>query len=201
MNSKKRSNSSKALTTSIISALAYIVLGFIMVFYPEKVSIALCYTLGGALTVYGLFNLITYFTVRKASFGFEMIVGIAATAFGVFFLISPQSILGMIAAILGILITVDSAMDIKRAFQLKALNVKYWWISFVVSILVIIFAISTIIFPLFFAGIIMIILGITLIYEGFSGLVLISAISHYSKKKADNSRIINITPDNEYEED
>lgn len=107
-------------------------------FYPDKVSIALCYTLGGALTVYGLFNLITYFTSKQASFGFEMIVGIAATAFGVFFLISPQSILGMIFAIIGILIIVDSTIDIKRSFQLKSFGVKYWWISFVVSALIII---------------------------------------------------------------
>jgi hypothetical protein len=123
----------------------------------------LCYTLGGALTVYGLFNLITYFTSKQASFGFEMIVGIAATAFGVFFLISPQSILGMIFAIIGILIIVDSTIDIKRSFQLKSLGVKYWWISFVVSALIIIFAITTIIFPGFFADIIMIILGIALV--------------------------------------
>lgn len=201
MSRNSRTRHNKAISTAIISALAYIVLGFVMIFYPDKVSIALCYTLGGALTVYGLFNLITYFTTRQASFGFEMIVGIAATAFGVFFLISPQSILGMIAAILGILIIVDSAIDIKRAFQLKALGLKYWWISFLVSALIIIFAIMTIIFPTFFADIIMIILGIALVYEGISGLTLIATIGHFAKKISKDAKIINITPDNEYEDD
>lgn len=201
MSRNSRTKHNKAISTAIISALAYIVLGFVMIFYPDKVSIALCYTLGGALTVYGLFNLITYFTAKQASFGFEMIVGIAATAFGVFFLISPQSILGMIAAILGILIIVDSAIDIKRAFQLKALGLKYWWISFLVSALIIIFAIMTIIFPTFFADIIMIILGIALVYEGISGLTLLAAIGHFAKKITNDAKIINITPDNEYEDD
>lgn len=201
MSRNSRTKRSKAISTAIISSLAYIVLGFVMIFYPDKVSIALCYTLGGALTVYGLFNLITYFTTRQASFGFEMIVGIAATAFGVFFLISPQSILGMIAAIIGILIIVDSAIDIKRAFQLKALGLKYWWISFLVSVLIIIFAIMTIIFPTFFADIIMIILGIALVYEGISGLTLIATIGHFAKKISNDAKIINITPDNEYEND
>ena len=201
MSRNSKTKHSKAITTAIISALAYIVLGFVMIFYPDKVSIALCYTLGGALTVYGLFNLITYFTTRQASFGFEMIVGIAATAFGVFFLISPQSILGMIAAIIGILIIVDSAIDIKRAFQLKALGLKYWWISLLVSALIIIFAIMTIIFPTFFADIIMIILGIALVYEGISGLTLIATIGHFAKKISNDAKIININPDNEYEDD
>ena len=201
MSRNSRTKHNKAISTAIISALAYIVLGFVMIFYPDKVSIALCYTLGGALTVYGLFNLITYFTAKQASFGFEMIVGIAATAFGVFFLISPQSILGMIAAILGILIIVDSAIDIKRAFQLKALGLKYWWISLLVSALVIIFAIMTIIFPTFFADIIMIILGIALVYEGISGLTLLATIGHFAKKITNDAKIINIIPDNEYEDD
>lgn len=201
MSKSKNKKHGKAISTAIISALAYIVLGFVMIFYPDKVSIALCYTLGGALTVYGLFNLITYFTSKQAFFGFEMIVGIAATAFGVFFLISPQSILGMIFAIIGILIIVDSTIDIKRSFQLKSLGVKYWWISFVVSALIIIFAITTIIFPGFFADIIMIILGIALVYEGISGLTLIATIGHYAKKISNESKMINITPDNEYDDD
>ena len=201
MSKSKNKKHGKAISTAIISALAYIVLGFVMIFYPDKVSIALCYTLGGALTVYGLFNLITYFTSKQAFFGFEMIVGIAATAFGVFFLISPQSILGMIFAIIGIFIIVDSTIDIKRSFQLKSLGVKYWWISFVVSALIIIFAITTIIFPGFFADIIMIILGIALVYEGISGLTLIATIGHYAKKISNESQMINITPDNEYDDD
>ena len=201
MSKSKNKKHGKAISTAIISALAYIVLGFVMIFYPDKVSIALCYTLGGALTVYGLFNLITYFTSKQAFFGFEMIVGIAATAFGVFFLISPQSILGMIFAIIGILIIVDSTIDIKRSFQLKSLGVEYWWISFVVSALIIIFAITTIIFPGFFADIIMIILGIALVYEGISGLTLIATIGHYAKKISNESQMINITPDNEYDDD
>lgn len=191
----------KAISTAIISALAYIVLGFVMIFYPDKVSIALCYALGGALTVYGLFNLITYFTAKQASFGFEMIVGIAATAFGVFFLISPQSIYGMIFAIIGILIIVDSAIDVKRSFQLKALGVKYWWISFLVSALIIIFAISTIIFPTVFADFIMVVLGITLVYEGISGLALMASIGHFAKKIKSDAKMIDIVPDNEYDDD
>ena len=71
-----KSKQAKSLTTTIVAALAYIVLGCIMVFYPTTVNIALCYAIGGALTVYGLFNLITFFVSKNAYFGFELIVGI-----------------------------------------------------------------------------------------------------------------------------
>ena len=189
-NRESKSKQAKSLTTTIIAAIAYIVLGFIMVFYPSTVNIALCYAIGGALTVYGLFNLITFFVSKNAYFGFELIVGIAAAAFGIFFLISPNSIFGMISTIIGILIIVDSSIDIKRAFQLKALGFEKWWVSCLVSLVVIIFAVCAIIFHTFFANVIMVIFGIILVYEGASALVLMFLIGRFANRIASNQRMI-----------
>lgn len=44
-------------------------------------------------------------------------------------------------------------------------------------------------------------LGIALVYEGISGLTLIATIGHYAKKISNESQMINITPDNEYDDD
>lgn len=192
--SKTKRKHDKTISTTIIASLSYIILGLVMVFYPSKVSLGLCYAIGGALTVYGLFNLISFFINRALAFGFELIIGVAATAFGVYFLLSPQAIQNIVAVILGILVIVDSMIDVKRSFQLKTYGVKKWWISFLLSLLVIILAICTILFPTIFASAIMIILGIALIYEGVSALALIGIISHFSKKviiKTDN-RIIEV---------
>ena len=38
-----------------------LVLGFIMMLFPQSISDVLCYTLGIVLTVYGLFNIISFF--------------------------------------------------------------------------------------------------------------------------------------------
>ena len=50
-----------AASTAIIASLAYLVLGFIMMLFPKSISDVLCYTLGIVLTVYGLFNIISFF--------------------------------------------------------------------------------------------------------------------------------------------
>jgi uncharacterized membrane protein HdeD (DUF308 family) len=185
-----KSKQAKSLTTTIVAALAYIVLGCIMVFYPTTVNIALCYAIGGALTVYGLFNLITFFVSKNAYFGFELIVGIAAAAFGVFFLISPHSIYGMISTIIGILIIVDSSIDIKRAIQLKSLGFEKWWVSLLISLAVIVFSICAIVFHAFFANVIMVIFGIILVYEGASALVLMFLIGRFAKRFNPDQKMI-----------
>ena len=189
-NRESKSKQAKSLTTTIVAALAYIVLGCIMVFYPTTVNIALCYAIGGALTVYGLFNLITFFVSKNAYFGFELIVGIAAAAFGVFFLISPHSIYGMISTIIGILIIVDSSIDIKRTIQLKSLGFEKWWVSLLISLVVIIFSIYAIVFHAFFANVIMVIFGIILVYEGASALVLMFLIGRFAKRFNPDQKMI-----------
>lgn len=187
---EKDKQQTKAVTTTVVAALAYIVLGCIMAFHPTTVNTALCYAIGGALTVYGLFNLITFFVSKNAYFGFELIIGITAAAFGVFFLISPHSIFGMISTIIGILIIVDSSIDIKRAVQLKILGFRKWWVSFLISLAVIAFAICAIVFHTFFADVIMVIFGIILVYEGASALVLMFLIGNFTRKYAPERRMI-----------
>lgn len=187
---KNRKNKSKSINTMIISSLAYLVLGLIMIIWSKSVETAFCYALGTALTVYGIFNILSFFLSRETSLILELITGILSTAVGVFTLISPGTIIGIIFFIIGILIIIVSAMDIKYALMLKAYNMKYWWIYFVLSLIVIIIGISTILFKDFFADLIMILLGALLVYEGLSGLSLLFFTNRYSKKSENNRRMI-----------
>ena len=187
---KNRKNKSKSINTMIISSLAYLVLGLIMIIWSKSVETAFCYELGTALKVYGIFNILSFFLSRETSLILELITGILSTAVGVFTLISPGTIIGIIFFIIGILIIIVSAMDIKYALMLKAYNMKYWWIYFVLSLIVIIIGISTILFKDFFADLIMILLGALLVYEGLSGLSLLFFTNRYSKKSENNRRMI-----------
>ena len=171
-----------AASTAIIASLAYLVLGLIMMLFPSSISNVLCYTLGIVLTVYGLFNIISFFLNKEHNLYFELIVGVVATAFGIFTLFSPQLIVNIIFVTIGIIIIIDSLMDIKHSFQLKALGMKYWWVCSAVSVSVIILGLCTIFFPGFFGDFLIFLLGIIMIYEGISGLSIIGFFSHYSKK-------------------
>lgn len=178
-----------AASTAIIASLAYMVLGFIMMLFPESIRDVLCYTLGIVLTVYGLFNIISFFINKEFGLYFELIVGVLATAFGIFTLFSPSIIVNIIFVTIGIIIIIDSLMDIKHSFQLKALGMKYWWICTAVSVSVIILGLCTIFFPSFFGEFLIFLLGIIMIYEGISGLSIIGLFSHYSKRRKDNKMI------------
>lgn len=187
---KNRKNKSKSLNAMIISSLAYLVLGIIMIVWSKSIETAFCYVLGTALTVYGLFNILSFFLSRESSLVLELITGILSTAVGVFTLVSPSTIIGVIFFIIGILIIIVSALEIKYSFVLKSFNMRFWWIYFLLSIIVMLLGISTIIFKSFYAEMIMIFLGVLLIYEGISGLTILFLTNHYSKKSGNNKKMI-----------
>lgn len=180
MKNKRKQKSS--FTSSVVSSLACLVLGIVMIVSPNSITVALCYTLGTALTIYGLFNIILFFINRKNGFIFEMIAGVLATSFGIFSLISPDSIREILFFIIGIVIIIDSTLDIKHALALKMFGMKYWWVYLILSIAVISLGICTIVFSKFFANFIIILLGALLIYEGISGLSITGLVGYHSKK-------------------
>ena len=149
---KKKKNPAAAM---MMTSLAYIVLGIVTVVFPQKVLDVLCYALGGAMTVYGLFNIISFFVDREGGMYFELVIGVISTGFGIFALFSPGSIATIINIPLGIIIIVDSIMDIKHSLTLRSLGMKKWWISFIISIAVIIFILVTIFFKNIFGALLM----------------------------------------------
>ena len=164
----------------LMTSLAYIVLGIVTVVFPQKVLDVLCYALGGAMTVYGLFNIISFFVDREGGMYFELVIGVISTGFGIFALFSPTSI--------GIIIIVDSIMDMKHSLTLRSLGMRKWWIPFIIAIVMIIFSLTTIFFTNIFGALLMIALGIALIYEGVSGFLLIILLSRYHKEYDRNQK-------------
>lgn len=200
MNNKSKNNRKQKSSASIIllSSLAYLVLGFIMIIFPDRISTTLCYALGIVLTVYGLFNVVSFFINPQNNMYLELVVGIVSAGFGVFTLFSPDIIKNIIHVILGIVIVIDSVMDIKHGFQLKALGFGKWWLTVIVSLSVILISLYIIFFPNTFDGILIILLGIIMIYEGISGLVIAGFFGYYSSKQVKGTEIIEVDAEDIY---
>ncbi len=193
MNKNTKINEAGAISSVLISSLAYLVMGIILIIFPNSISNVLCYALGIVVTIYGLFNIVVFFLKKENNNMYlELIVGVVATAFGIFTLFSPSVIVNIIFVTIGIIIIIDSLMDIKNSFQLKVLGMKYWWVCTLISVLVILLGLSTIFFPTFFGNFLIFLLGIVMIYEGVSGLFIMGLISHYARKFGRDTKIIEV---------
>lgn len=200
--SKKNRNSNtgkrNAADTIIFSALAYLVLGIIMVIFPQSIKDFFGIALGISLTVYGIFNIISFFRDRDGGLYLELIVGVLATAFGIFSFISPLMVANMMMIVIGVIIVIESLMDIKHSFALKSLGARHWWIYTALSVAVIILGLCTIFFPDFFGSALIMLLGIILIYEGVSSFVVMLMIGHYAKNLPSRSEMIEANATDNY---
>ena len=118
----------------VVTALAFAALGLVLMLWPDASMHVLCYLVGGALTLYGGFNVLNFVFSRERAFTFELVVGVLTAAIGIFSLISPDSIRDILSIVLGLVVIIDSLVGIKRAFTLRDLELSSWWVRLLLSV-------------------------------------------------------------------
>lgn len=161
----------------IITALAFLVLGIVMVVKPTLAMNALCYLVGIVLTVYGGFNIISFLMAKERIVTFELIIGIFTAAIGIFTLISPGSITNILQLVLGLVIIIDSLLGLKRAFALRDLDSRGWCAMLILSIAAAVLGILFMVKKDLFGTLLFTVIGLVLTYQGISDLISVIQIS------------------------
>ncbi len=156
------------LIMSIISLL----LGIIMVIFPQKTMSVICYAIAGAILIYGVIDIISYFTSKsyEGNFSLTLLRGVVASVIGIIIFIKPQLLSTFIPIVLGILLIIDGITSIQKSVFLKNNNIYFWHISMVESILTLAFGIFVLINPLSVETAIIICLGIAFIWYGITSI-------------------------------
>lgn len=172
----------------ILAALAYVVLGVVLLVWPDVTGGVLCTLLGVLLIVYGAFQIISFFLRRDEGWGSGagyLLAGLCAVAIGVIALTSPQKILAILPIVLGAVVVVDSCISLKRAFQLKELGMGAWWVVALLAVVTLLFGLVVMFNPIASAILVTRVLGGVLLFQGISDLVSVSRVSYYSKQVLD----------------
>lgn len=161
----------------IITALVFIALGLLLILRPNLARELLAYAVGGALAVYGLFNILSFLFAKDRTLSFELVIGVITAAVGIFILASPGTVLNIIQIVLGLAIIIDSLLGIKRAFTLRELGLGSWGAILSLSILTSILGILFVMHQDLFGSALMVVIGIILLYQGVSDLITVIRIS------------------------
>lgn len=156
------------LLMSIISLL----IGVVMVIYPGKTMSIICYAIAAAILIYGIIDIISYFTAKSydGAFSLTLIKGVIASVIGIVIFINPKYLATFIPIVLGILLIIDGITSIQKSVFLKNNNVYFWHVSMVESIITFAFGIFVLINPLKAHTAIIICLGIAFIWYGISSI-------------------------------
>ncbi len=112
----------------ILQALAYAVLGIVLVVWPETSAITICYAVGAVLFVLGLAYSISYFVQNHHGFTRTSTLanGLLLLVIGLVVLLRVQDVLKALPFLFGILLLVDSVFKVQAAFDLHHMDSQYW---------------------------------------------------------------------------
>ena len=146
---------------SLLSSVVFLLLGIILVNHPEDTIKFVSYIMGGLMIIFGIIRLSTYFTSRDkfAYYDFNLMLGSLCLLVGLVIIIFGSSIASIFGIILGIWIVLSAINRINLAFKLKDSGIKYWYLSLIIAIIVLICGLYIVFSP----ELILVTLGIILI--------------------------------------
>ena len=158
-----------------INAVIMVILGIVLVIWPHILGVMLCYLLGGALIVMGVFQLISFLRGERLGFynKFVMMMGIVLVLLGIWICAQPRIVLSIIPVVVGIIVLIHGLMYIQYTLDIKKAGSVKWWIALIAAALTLIVGLLLMLNPFTAYEITMVLLGVAMLYDGGSDLALL----------------------------
>ena len=169
-----------------ISAILTIALGAVLVIWPDWSGRILCYLLGAALIIMGGIQLIVCIRAERIGFysKFSMLMNIILILLGVWVCIRPDTVLSLVPVIIGIVMLIHGCMDLQFTMDIKHAGSGKWWIALIFALVTLTLGVFLVMHPFLAFEITMLIIGIGLLYDGISDLVLM-IVAAYAQHQSD----------------
>ncbi|MBP5288736.1 MAG: DUF308 domain-containing protein [Clostridia bacterium] len=136
-------------TWVLITALAGIALGLIMILNPHGFGTVVCYVMGGLLVLFGVASMVQVFRAEAKSLQFGgMIPGVLALALGLAFFFQRDTMMSILWFLVGVILLIDAVYKLEHAFTMRTASITFWWISMLDAILTLVMAVVVMIRPL-----------------------------------------------------
>ena len=181
----------KSIKVNILSsAILCIILGIVLVAYPNTSLTFVCRAVGVIVLVTGLGFVFGYLKSGK-SFWYgkvELVFGSIFAILGGFIVLYPLGIISIIPIVFGILLVYHGIANMRQAFELRQYKDRGWWFPVMVAATTIILGIFIMKNPFRTIDVIMRIIGACLIYDGLMNTMLagrfVKSIRNFRKLEA-----------------
>lgn len=168
-----------------LSALCFIALGVFLLGWPDLSRIWICRLLGAALLVTGGVYVISHFVKSKGAavvFQYDLILGVILAIVGVWLLTTPDLIITFLQYILGAILVIHGVIDLQGALNLRSGGSSHWWSACLIALITLALGAIVIWNPFASINALLMLVGIALIYDGITDLVILFQLTRTFKK-------------------
>lgn len=151
------------------TSIAYMVLGLILIIWPDQARQIICYLLGAAALLYGLYRIIDYFARKQLAEGGVQIgvaLGIACVVLGLFLLFKANTVVAVLAGVIGVAVVIDSILRLQIALNLRRFSAAGWLALLITAVVTLIFGVLLLFNPFKAVKAATIIAGAALLVDG-----------------------------------
>jgi len=177
----------------LLTALLCIGLGVVLIIYPQMSTSIICYAFGAILVICAVFHVVLYLKYKKENnlINFNLIIAVITGVIGLWIMLNPEMVIMIIPIIFGIVLIIHGIIDFKQAFELKEKYYKYWWFVLILGVLNIGLALILFVNPFSTTATLIVMIGVSFVYDGVSDIWIISRISKAQKDITKSLETIN----------
>ncbi len=171
----------------IVMAIAYIVLGVVLIMYPSQVQKLISYILAFALIAMGIVNLIQYtrLDTNQIVNSYDLVLGFSTMIGGILIIINVERFEQLVLIVMGFMILVSGVMKLQSSVNLMRLRSTSWQVPFAMAMIGIVYGIIMLINPFGAGGLFFAMMGIGFILSGITDIIVSVMFSVRLKKVTD----------------
>lgn len=127
----------KVWWSSIITSLAFAIIGILLMIYPAEIITAISIIVGIGIIIAGIFAFLRYFrnVEMKNYFKFDLIYGVICVIAGTLLILNPKTVTSILPLVLGVWIIINSIIKIQYALTIKQYDKNAWVSTMVLAII------------------------------------------------------------------
>jgi uncharacterized membrane protein HdeD (DUF308 family) len=153
----------------LITSVVYLVIGLILIIWPDAARQIIIYAIGAAALLYGGFRIVDFFVRKEHLSGTVQLgvaLGIACVLAGLFLIFKVNLVVTLLAAIIGVSVIVDSVLRLQIALNLRHGGGQYWAILLASALVTLGFGILLLFNPFTAVKVATIVGGVLLLLDG-----------------------------------
>lgn len=153
-----------------IGAILYILLGIVLLFFPQTTLLTICYAFACILGVIGIGYIVTYIRsdTLKTYQRNDFVVGLTYLVLAIFIALKTEIIISLLPVLLGLAFIISSIVKLQHALDLMQVKFKNWWVVLLIALSSAALGLYLIIHPFAAAATMVRVIGIAAIWNGIT---------------------------------
>ena len=153
---------------AILESLAMVVLGVLLIAWPDVVIKAVAYVVGLFFVIKGAYQIINYFMVKGQNdfFNNDLLMGVISVLVGVAALVVGEGIASVFRIVIGVFLVYEALVRMNTSLKLYTAGISNWKYVMIIALLMMVIGI----FITFYEGAVLTLIGWMMIISGVVGI-------------------------------